>query len=129
MHLLFYARLIGFTAGTLVYLFLLALILGHRRPRLFERLLFFLLLGMFLIYAGNLLEANSDLQYGPLQQSSVAQNISEGLEALGFLLLVPLVWHVHYGYPNRRVRGSFSSHAEQERISDCHGDWGGCPRP
>jgi signal transduction histidine kinase len=101
---LFYARLIALTAGTLVYLFLIALILGHRRPRRFERLLFFLLLGMFLIYAGTLLKANSYVQFGPWQQSSVAQNISEGLEALGFLLLVPLVWHVHYGY-RRQVSG------------------------
>ena len=104
MHFLFYARLISFTAGTLVYLFLLALILGHRRPRKFERLLFFLVLSLFLIYAGNLLQANSVLQFGPWQLSSVAQNISEGLEALGFLLLVPLVWHVHYAY-RRQVTG------------------------
>jgi len=60
---LFYARLIGLTAGTLVYLFLLALILGHRRPRLFERLLFFLVLALFLIYAGGLLEINAQIQY------------------------------------------------------------------
>ena len=30
--MLFYIRLIALTAGALVYLFLLALILGHRRP-------------------------------------------------------------------------------------------------
>ena len=104
MEYLFYARLIAFTAGTLVYLLLLALILGHRRPRAFERLLFFLLLGLFLIYAGNLLEANSSLQSGPWVRSSVARNASEGLEALGFLLLVPLVWHVHYAY-RRQISG------------------------
>jgi signal transduction histidine kinase len=101
---LLYTRLIAFTAGTLVYLFLLALILGHRRPRKFERLLFFLLLGLFLIYAGNLLEANSALQNGAWQQSSIARVIFEGLEALGFLLLVPLVWHVHYSY-RRQISG------------------------
>jgi len=44
--MLFYIRLIALTAGALVYLFLLALILGHRRPRLFERLLFFLVLSL-----------------------------------------------------------------------------------
>ena len=47
MPLLFYLRLVGFTVGALVYLFLLALIVGHRRPRLFERLLFFLMLSLF----------------------------------------------------------------------------------
>ncbi len=59
MQYLFYVRLIALTAGTLVYLFLLALILGHRRPRLFERLLFFLVLARFLIYAGGLLEIHA----------------------------------------------------------------------
>jgi signal transduction histidine kinase len=101
---LFYTRLIAFTAGTLVYLLLLALVLGHRRPRTFERLLFFLLLGLFLIYAGNLLEANSALQNGAWQRSSITRIIFEGLEALGFLLLVPLVWHVHYSY-RRQISG------------------------
>ena len=57
-------KLIGLTAGTLVYLFLLALILGHRRPRLLERLLFFLTLSLFLIYAGALLQINSEIHYG-----------------------------------------------------------------
>jgi hypothetical protein len=47
---LFYIRLISLTAGTLVYLFLLALILGHRRPRTFERVLFFLMLSLFLMF-------------------------------------------------------------------------------
>ena len=57
MTYLFYLRLIGLTAGTLSYLFLLALILGHRRPRFFERLLFFMILGLFFLYAGHLLFA------------------------------------------------------------------------
>src|ERR1700690_944949 len=61
--LLFYVRLIALTAGTLVYLFLLALILGHRRPRRFERLLFLLMLAFFAIYAGGLLGINSQIQY------------------------------------------------------------------
>jgi signal transduction histidine kinase len=104
VHFLFYARLISYTAGTLVYLFLLALILGHRRPRKFERLLFFLLLALFLIYAGNLLEANSVFQDGPWQRSSVTRIIFEALEAIGFLLLTPLVWHVHYAY-RRQISG------------------------
>ena len=64
MPSLFYVRLIAFTAGTLVYLFLLALILGHRRPRLFERLLFFLCLSLFLTYSGGLLEINALVEYG-----------------------------------------------------------------
>lgn len=34
----------------------------------------------------------------------------------------------YYGYPDRRVRSSLSPHAVPERVSDCHGDRGGCPR-
>jgi len=100
---LFYARLIGLTAGTLVYLFLIALILGHRRPRLFERLLFFLILALFLIYAGGLLEINAEIQYGVVPQAT--RLLSQGLVALGVLLIVPLVWHTHYAY-RRQIRAS-----------------------
>jgi signal transduction histidine kinase len=94
--LLFYFRLIGLTAGTLVYLFIIALILGHRRPRRFERLLFFLILSMFLIYAGGLLEINAQIQYGFPPQATVW--LYTGLMVLGTLLLQPLVWHTHLEY-------------------------------
>jgi signal transduction histidine kinase len=94
--LLFYARLIGLTAGTLVYLFLIALILGHRRPRLFERLLFFLVLALFAIYAGGLLEINATIQYGSPPRAT--ESLYLGLITLGTLLLLPLVWHTHVEY-------------------------------
>jgi signal transduction histidine kinase len=98
---LFYIRLIGFTAGTLVYLFLLALIVGHRRPRLFERLLFFVCLALFLIYAGGLLEINSIIEYTSPQEAT--REFCQALIALGLFLLVPLIWHVHFAY-GRQVR-------------------------
>ena len=101
MTWLFYARLIGLTAGTLVYLFLLALILGHRRPRLLERLLFFLMLSLFLIYAGALLEMNALIQY--VSPPDATRYFYEGLQALGAFLLLPLVWHTHFAY-GRQVR-------------------------
>jgi len=82
---LFYARLIGLTAGTLVYLFLIALILGHRRPRLFERLLFFLVLALFLIYAGGLLEINAQIQYG--SPPYITRIFYESLFLFGIFLL------------------------------------------
>lgn len=104
MATLFYIRLIAFTAGALVYLFLLALILGHRRPRNFERLLFFLILGFFLVYAGNLLEANSVIEFGLWGLPWPTKFVYSGLEGLGFLLLIPLVWHVHYAY-RRQISG------------------------
>jgi len=96
VHFLFYARLISFTAGTLVYLFLLALILGHRRPRLFERLFFFLLLSLFLIYAGCLLELNAQIQYASLPE--VTRLFYQAMIALGILLLPPLVANTHAEY-------------------------------
>jgi signal transduction histidine kinase len=101
--LLFYVRLIALTAGTLVYLFLLALILGHRRPRRFERLLFLLILALFAIYAGGLLQINAEIEYG--SPPVATRWFIEGLIAFGLVLLFPLVWHVHYAY-RRQVRGS-----------------------
>jgi signal transduction histidine kinase len=96
VHLLFYTRLIGFTAGTLVYLFLLALILGHRRPRLFERLLFFLNLALFLIYAGGLLAINATIQYGSVPPAT--KRLCEILLGVSALLLWPLIVHTHVEY-------------------------------
>jgi signal transduction histidine kinase len=96
VEILFYARLISFTAGTLVYLFLLALILGHRRPRKFERLLFLLILSMFLIYAGGLLEINAQIQYGSPPEATKV--FYEDLIALGTLFLLPLVAQAHIAY-------------------------------
>lgn len=43
------------TAGSLVHLLLVVLVDGYRRPRMVERALFFLALGLFLFYAGALL--------------------------------------------------------------------------
>jgi signal transduction histidine kinase len=100
---LFYIRLISLTAGTLVYLFLLALILGHRRPRLFERLLFFLMLSLFLIYAGGLIEINAIIQYGTPPYATLF--FYQGLMALGMYLLLPLVWHTHFAY-GRQIQQS-----------------------
>jgi signal transduction histidine kinase len=100
---LFDIRLIGFTAGTLVYLFIVALILGHRRPRLFERLLFFLVLSLFLIYAGGLLEINARIQYGAAPDAT--KIFYQALVALGALFLLPLIWHTHLEY-FRQVRQS-----------------------
>jgi two-component system sensor histidine kinase HydH len=99
---LFYIRLISLTAGTLVYLFLLALILGHRRPRLFERLLFFLNLSLFLIYAGGLLEINASIQYAsPPYATRLFYSI---LHDLGMAFLAALLVHVHFVYV-RSIQG------------------------
>lgn len=102
MPSLFYIRLISFTAGTLVYLFLLALILGHRRPRFFERILFFLILALFLIYAGGLLKINAQIAYG--SPPEVTLRFAEMLEMVGVLLVFPLTVHAHFKY-REQVRG------------------------
>jgi signal transduction histidine kinase len=93
---LFYARLIGLTVGMLVYLFLLALILGHRRPRLFERLLFFLILSLFLVYGSSLLLYNAQIQYGT--PSAATRSFSNLLFILGIAFLWPFIYHAHIEY-------------------------------
>jgi signal transduction histidine kinase len=89
-------RLIALTAGTLVYLFLLALIVGHRKPRLFERLLFFVCLSAFMIYGGGLLEINSILEYGTPPVAT--QTFYSVLESLGFAFLPAFLLHAHLTY-------------------------------
>ena len=63
MGILLYIRLIGFTAGTLLMLFWMVVILGYRRQRNFERVLFFLCLALFLFYCGSLLALNAQIYY------------------------------------------------------------------
>ena len=82
-------------------MFLLALILGHRRPRSLERLLFFLMLSLFLIYAGGLLEINALIQYAsPPYATRLFYSI---LHDLGIAFLPALLVHVHlvYSRPER----------------------------
>jgi signal transduction histidine kinase len=106
MAFLFYVRLIALTAGTLVYLFLIALVLGHRRPRKFERLLFFLIFSLFLIYAGGLLEINARIEYG--SPPDATRLLYTGLITLGMLFLPVLCAHVYIEYQRTIRRESFS---------------------
>ncbi|HLJ39922.1 MAG TPA: ATP-binding protein [Candidatus Acidoferrales bacterium] len=85
MPALFYIRLIAFTAGALLYLFLLALIVGHRRPRRFERALFFLILALFFFYSGALLAANAAIHYASPPVSTAIFAMGLVLGGLGFL--------------------------------------------
>ena len=102
MAALFYLRLISLTAGTLVYLFLLALILGHRRPRKFERLLFFLVLSLFLIYAAGLLAINARIEYGSAPDATRALYLALG--SIGLTLLPAFLVHTRVEYA-RAIRG------------------------
>jgi signal transduction histidine kinase len=93
---LFYLKLVGYTAGTLVYLFLIVLILGHRRPRTFERLLFFVALALFLVYSGGLLEINARMQYGsPPAATTILITL---ISSLGIAFLPGLLVHIHFQY-------------------------------
>src|SRR3989442_10892166 len=65
MGSLLYVRLIGYTAGTLLQLFWMVVILGYRRQRNFERVFFFLCLALFLFYGGFLPPLNSPNYYPP----------------------------------------------------------------
>ncbi len=58
------SKLIVYTFGSLIYLFLMVLILGQRRMRGFEWLLFWLMAGVFMWNSGNLLSLNLSLHYG-----------------------------------------------------------------
>lgn len=96
MPALFYVRLIAFTAGALLYLFLLALIVGHRRPRRFERVLFFLILGLFFFYSGALLAANATIHYvNPPVSTAI---FAMGLVLCGMAFLPGLLVHAEVEY-------------------------------
>jgi signal transduction histidine kinase len=102
-------QLFVFTAGTLLSFFWIAVILGHRRQRSFERVLFFLCLSLFQFYSGLLLALNSQLHYantpgGLLQFSWLL--ICLGLTALPSLLL-----HLQVEYAS--VRGMLSDQSKK----------------
>ena len=103
MGSLVYVRLIGFTAGTLLQLFWMVVILGYRRQRNFERVLFFLCLALFLFYSGSLLALNAQIYYAtppPLLQASAITLLCAGL-----CLLPPLLVHLHFEFAETRGIG------------------------
>jgi signal transduction histidine kinase len=98
---LLYVRLIGFTAGTLLMLFWMVVILGYRRQRNFERVFFFLCLSLFLFYSGSLLAINAQIYY--TQPGAALQKFAASLICLGLTFLPPLLFHVHVEFAE--VRG------------------------
>jgi signal transduction histidine kinase len=93
---LFLTRLVACAAGTLAYFFLIALVLGHRRPRTLERLLFFLLLSLFLLFSGGLLAINSELHYDSIPGAT--RLFYSALITAGLLFFPPLLVHFHFAY-------------------------------
>ena len=94
---LYYVQLVAYAAGTLVHLFILALLLAYRRRRAFERVLFFLVLSLFLGYSAWLLWANTSIHYS---QPPYGTTLFASLLAWAGFAFLPglLVWaHVQYG--------------------------------
>jgi signal transduction histidine kinase len=83
-------------AGTLVYLFLMVLIVGYRRRRQFERVLFFLCLALFFVYAGVLLGINSSLYYQDVPEAT--SFFSGILVLIGVAALPGLSVHANISY-------------------------------
>jgi len=102
---LLYIRLVGFTAGTLLTLFWMVVILGYRRQRNFERVFFFLCLALFLFYSGSLLAINAQIYYA--QPTAALQQFAAGLVCLGLTFVPPLLFHLHVEFAE--IRGIASS--------------------
>src|SRR5215471_7479529 len=100
MGSLVYIRLIGFTAGTLLQLFWMVVILGHRRQRNFERVLFFLCVALFLFYAGSLLVLNAQIHYA--EPPAALQGFVVTMLSAGLCFLPPLLIHLHVEYAGTR---------------------------
>jgi signal transduction histidine kinase len=96
MPSLFYLRLIGFTAGTLLQLFWMVVILGYRRQRNFERVFFFLSVALFLFYAGSLLALNAQIYY--LAPPPLLTAFAKTLLCAGLCFLPTLLIHLHLEY-------------------------------
>jgi len=105
MHDLTYVRLIGFTAGTLLMLFWMVVILGYRRQRNFERVFFFLCLALFFFYAGSLLALNAQLHYA--SPPAMLIFFSQLLIVIGLWVLPALLLHLNAEYAE--ARGLFPS--------------------
>jgi len=90
------AKLIAYSFGGLVHLFLMVLILGQRRMRRFEWLLFALVSALFMWNVGNLLALNVSLIYG--SAPDVHTRFARLIPFLGAILSAPLAVHAHLEY-------------------------------
>ena len=100
MSSLVYVRLIGFTAGTLLQLFWMVVILGYRRQRNFERVFFFVCLALFFFYSGSLLALNAQIYYA--EPPALLAAFANTLLCAGLCFLPPLLVHLHFEYADTR---------------------------
>jgi signal transduction histidine kinase len=103
MDLVFYLRLFASTAGALLYLFLLVLLAGLRRPRRFESLLFLTGLCVFIYYAGNLLLLNLLFYYAA--PPPVGYVFALALNTTGLLFFPALLVHAHAEFYRKLEEG------------------------
>ncbi|MBI1940828.1 MAG: hypothetical protein HYS33_04880 [Acidobacteria bacterium] len=89
-------KLVVYSLGSLVHLFLMVLILGQRRLHRLEWLLFALMAALFMWNSGNLLALNVGLFYGV--GPNVLSALSRLIPSLGLILIPPLMVHVHAQY-------------------------------
>jgi signal transduction histidine kinase len=87
---------IVYTFGGLVHLFLMVLIVGQRRLRRFEWLLFALMAALFMWNSGNLLAINVGLNFG--MGANILSGASRLIPFLGLVLTPPLLVHVQEEY-------------------------------
>jgi signal transduction histidine kinase len=100
MSSLVYVRLIGFTAGTLLQLFWMVVILGYRRQRNFERVFFLLSLALFFFYSGSLLALNAQIYY--FEPPALLTAFAKTLLCAGLCFLPALLIHLHIEYAEMR---------------------------
>src|SRR5215467_15228037 len=96
MGTLVYVRLIGYTAGTLLMLFWIVVIVGYRRQRNFERVFFFLCLALFLFYGGSLLALNAQIYYS--QSPPLLTTFAWTVLSAGLCFMPALLIHLHLEY-------------------------------
>jgi signal transduction histidine kinase len=90
-------QLVLATAGTLFSLFLMILIVGYRRRRVFERVLFFLALALFFYYSGILLVENASLYYASGIPSGV-NFVAELFVSISLIALPGLLVNTCFAY-------------------------------
>jgi len=95
-----YFRLIVLTVGTLLPFFWMIVILGHRRQRNLERVLFFLSLAITCFCGSSLLALNAQLYYGTPPHALLT--FAWTFLCLGLWFIPPLVVHLHVEYGSLR---------------------------